>query len=195
MKKILKSIKILFYLIYCINFVKNLNNMEKAKFDIDLLELQEKLGHYAMSLTSDQEKARDLLQETLLKALTHRESYSENTNFKAWIYTIMKNTFINEYRRNVKSKKTFDSSEWNPGIAWMKSNSDHSPENIFVAKDIYLKINLLPDDYRIPFTMFLEGYKYKEIADELGLPLGTVKSRIFFTRKKLEQVLDDYSLN
>ncbi len=169
--------------------------MEKRKFDIDLLELQEKLGRYAVSLTSDHEKAKDLLQETLLKALTHRESYSENTNFKAWIYTIMKNTFINEYRRNVKSKTKIGSSDWNPGIAWLKSNSDHSPENIFGAKDIYLKINLLPDEYRIPFTMFLEGYKYKEIADELELPLGTVKSRIFFTRKKLEQVLSEYSLS
>jgi len=169
--------------------------MATIKFDTELLDLQSKLFNYALSLTSDHEMAGDLLQETLLKALIHRESFSQDTNFKAWIYTIMKNTFINEYRRKVKSKTTFDSSEWNPGTAWMKSSSAESPENIFGSKEIYRKINSLEDDYRIPFTMFLEGFKYKEIADELNLPLGTVKSRIFFTRKKLEKVLADYSLN
>jgi RNA polymerase sigma-70 factor (ECF subfamily) len=159
------------------------------------LGLQGKLHYYALSLTADHEKANDLLQETLLKALTHRETFSHNTNFKAWIYTIMKNTFINEYRRNVKSRKTFDSSDWNSGTVWMKNTESNSPDTIYRSKEIVNRITGLDDEFRIPFTMFLEGFKYKEIADELNLPLGTVKSRIFFARKKLEKVLGMYSMN
>ena len=84
--------------------------MTQIQFNNALLGLQDKLLYYALSLTADQEKANDLLQETFLKALTYREKFTQNTNFKAWIYTIMKNTFINDYRRNVKTKNTFDGS-------------------------------------------------------------------------------------
>jgi len=169
--------------------------MTQLQFNNNLLGLQSKLRYYALSLTADNEKANDLLQETLLKALMHRETFSVNTNFNAWIYTIMKNTFINDYRRKVKAKKTFDSADWNSGTDWMKNTISHSPDSIYRSKEIIDKIKGLDDEYRIPFTMFLDGFKYKEIADELNLPLGTVKSRIFFTRKKLEKILQEYSFN
>lgn len=167
--------------------------MTQLQFNSALLGLQDKLLYYALSLTSDHEKAEDLLQETFLKALVYRDKFAQNTNFKAWIYTIMKNTFINNYRRNVKSKNTFDGSNNDYHLKSSKDKSYPSPESIYSSKEITKCINALEDEYRVPFNMFLDGYKYKEIAEDLNLPLGTVKSRIFFTRKKLEKSLKDYA--
>lgn len=166
--------------------------MTQLQFDNALLGLQSKLRYYALSLTTDREKADDLVQETMLKALSNREKFASNTNFKAWVYTIMKNTFINDYRRSVKSRGTLDSTnnEYPASVAHFYP----SPDSAYGSQEIIRSIRSLEDDYRVPFTMFLEGYKYKEIADELDLPLGTVKSRIFFTRKKLEKVLAEYAL-
>ena len=76
--------------------------MTKIQFNNELLNLSDQLYFYALRLTSDSEHANDLLQETMLKALTYRDKFTQNINFKAWLYTIMKNTFINDYRRNVK---------------------------------------------------------------------------------------------
>lgn len=167
--------------------------MTQLQFNTALLGLQDKLLYYALSLTSDHEKAQDLLQETFLKALVYRDKFAQNTNFKAWIYTIMKNTFINNYRRNVKSKNTFDASNNDFHLKSSKDKSYPSPESIYSSKEITKCINALEDEYKVPFNMFLDGYKYKEIAEDLNLPLGTVKSRIFFTRKKLEKSLKDYA--
>jgi RNA polymerase sigma factor (sigma-70 family) len=167
--------------------------MTQLQFNNALLEMQNKLHYYALSLTSDSEKASDLLQETMLKALTHRDKFSPNTNFKAWVYTIMKNTFINEYRRKAKAKSSLIDPKNN--LHSFMGNEYPSPESSYQSEEINKSISQLTEDYRIPFTMFLEGYKYKEIADELDLPLGTVKSRIFFTRKRLEKVLTGYGMN
>ncbi len=167
--------------------------MTQLQFNNALLGLQDKLLFYALSLTSDQEKAQDLLQETFLKALTYRDKFAQNTNFKAWIYTIMKNTFINNYRRNVKTKNTFDGANNEFHLKFSKDKIYPSPESFYNSKEISKSISELEDEYRVPFTMFLEGYKYKEIAEYLELPLGTVKSRIFFTRKKLEKALKEYA--
>ncbi len=168
--------------------------MTQLQFDNALMELQSKLRYYAISLTSDREKADDLLQETLLKALTNRSKFENNTNFKAWVYTIMKNTFINDYRRNIKTKSTLDSSNNMLPVSYSVGYEYPSPDSAYSSAEITRSIEALDDEYRIPFTMFLEGYKYKEIADELELPLGTVKSRIFFTRKKLEKVLTEFAV-
>jgi RNA polymerase sigma factor (sigma-70 family) len=167
--------------------------MTQIQFNNTLLGLQDKLHYYALSLTTDRERANDLLQETFLKALTYREKFTQNTNFKAWIYTIMKNTFINDYRRNVKTKSTFDGSGNDFHLKFSKDSIDPGPDSSYSTKEITKNINALEGEYRVPFTMFLDGYKYKEIAEELKLPLGTVKSRIFFTRKKLEKTLSDYA--
>ncbi len=169
--------------------------MTQIQFNNTLLSLKNNLRYYALSLTSDSEKANDLLQETMLKALTYRDKFKENTNFKAWIYTIMRNTFINDYRRNVKRKDTFDYMSNDVHIAQYTDRVYPSPDSFYNSKEIMANIEALEDEYRVPFNMFLEGYKYKEIAEELELPLGTVKSRIFFTRKKLEKSLKDYAIN
>ncbi|VAW24809.1 RNA polymerase ECF-type sigma factor [hydrothermal vent metagenome] len=169
--------------------------MTQIQFNNTLLGLQDKLLYYALSLTSDKERANDLLQETSLKALMYREKFTRNTNFKAWVYTIMKNTFINDYRRNVKTRNTFDGSNNDFHLKFSKDKVYPGPDSFYSSKEINKSINALEDEYRVPFTMFLDGFKYKEIAEELNLPLGTVKSRIFFTRKKLEKSLRDYANN
>jgi RNA polymerase sigma factor (sigma-70 family) len=162
--------------------------MTQLQFSTALLEQQNKLLYYALRLTSNTEKAHELLQETFMKALLYRDKFAQNTNFKAWVHTIMKNTFINEYRRNMKTKNTFNVAN-NDFCQFQKDKSLPSPESIYNSKEIIKCINVLDAEYKIPFNLFLDGFKYKEIAEELNLPLGTVKSRIFFARKMLGKLL------
>src|SRR5574344_2430855 len=166
--------------------------MSKVQFNSNLLSLQKNLKYYALSLTSDTERANDLLQETILKALTYSDKFSEDTNFKAWVYTIMKNTFINDYRKASKSRNSLSGSNSEFHLMIAKDKIYPSPESFYSSNEIEKSIAALEDEYRIPFQMFLDGYKYKEIAEKLDLPLGTVKRRIFFTRKKLKSVVKDF---
>jgi len=164
--------------------------MSQAEFSTSLIELEPNLERFAYSLTSNTEDARDLLQETYLKALTYRDKFADDTNMKAWTFTIMKNTFINNYRKAVKQNTTFDSSD-NQSLMNSRSEND-SPESQYSHNEINKKIEELDDDFRIPFQMHTSGYKYKEIAEELNLKIGTVKSRIFFSRQKLMNSLNGY---
>jgi RNA polymerase sigma factor (sigma-70 family) len=165
--------------------------MTTLQFNNRLLSLQDKLLYFALSLTSNDEDARDLLQETILKALTYRNQFTANTNFKAWVFTIMKNTFINNYRRNQKTRNTFDGTDDALRVAYRKNYASETPEMVHSVTEMNHYINRLEDEFRIPFKMHTDGYKYKEIAEHLELPIGTVKSRIFFTRKKLQGMLRD----
>jgi RNA polymerase sigma-70 factor (ECF subfamily) len=165
--------------------------MTAIQFDNRLLSLQDKLLYFALSLTSNDEDARDLLQETILKALTYRNQFAANTNFKAWVFTIMKNTFINNYRRNQKTRSTFDGTEDALRAAYRRNYASETPDMVHSVGEMNKYIERLDDDFRIPFKMHTDGYKYKEIAEHLELPIGTVKSRIFFTRKKLQDMLKD----
>ena len=167
--------------------------MTQLQFHAALLGQKDRLSFYAMSLTSDTVKAQDLLQETFLKALTYRDKFTQDTNFKAWVYTIMRNTFINNYRRNMSTKNTFNNSINDFRLNNEKDKGIPTPESIYNSKEIIKCINALETNYKIPFNIFLEGFKYQEIAEELDLPLGTVKSRIFFTRKKLGKSLKEYA--
>jgi len=166
--------------------------MTQVQFNTTILAMQDKLLFYALSLTSDHEKAQDLLQETFLKALINHDKYTHDTNLKAWVYTIMKNTFINDYRKSEKMKYKFDWANKDFHLSIQNDKSYPSPESSYDSKEIMKSIKALESEYRIPFEMFLDGYKYKEIAEILLIPLGTVKSRIFFARKKLEKTLKDY---
>ena len=167
--------------------------MNTINFTERLIGLQDNLKNFAYQLTANREDAEDLLQETTLKALDNQDKYLENVNFKGWVFTIMKNTFINNYRRNVKAKNTFDGANNDFHLKFQNDKSYPSPESVYSSKEITKCINALEDEYKVPFNMFLDGFKYKEIAEQLELPLGTVKSRIFFTRKKLEKSLKDYA--
>ena len=169
--------------------------MTAIEFNYQLTNLSRNLERFALSLTSNNEDAKDLLQETFAKAIAYREKFEENTNLKAWTFTIMKNTFINNYRRNVKANTTFDNTEDLYYLNLNRESAFQTPDSEFSVKEIKKKINELSDEFKEPFLMHTEGYKYKEIAEKLNLKIGTVKSRIFFTRKKLMEKLSDYELN
>ena len=164
--------------------------MSTVEFTTALVDLEPNLERFAYSLTANPEDARDLLQETYLKALIYKDKFEDNTNIKAWTFTIMKNTFINNYRKAVKQRTTFDSSD-NQFLINGRAY-DESPESNYSHSEINRKIEALDDEFRIPFQMHTSGFKYKEIADKLNLKIGTVKSRIFFSRQKLMNALPDY---
>ncbi len=166
--------------------------MTALEFNHQLISLEDKLSRFALSLTSNREDAKDLLQETLLKAIAYRDQFVQYTNLKAWTYTIMKNTFINNYRRNVRQNTTFDNTKDLYFLNQNKDTQNVTPDSAYSTQEIHLVIDSLDDEFRIPFKMHTEGYKYKEIAQKLDLKIGTVKSRIFFTRKKLMDALKDY---
>lgn len=166
--------------------------MTTIQFHNSLTGLENKMYYFALSLTSNSDKAHDLVQETFLRALTYQSKFSSDTNLIAWVYTIMKNTFINEYRRNIKAKTTIENKSNKLRISFAKDDFYPSVDSIHAEKEIYKRIAQLEEEFREPFQLFLSGYKYKEIADKLELPLGTVKSRIFFTRKRLSKCLSDY---
>ena len=166
--------------------------MTAVEFNYQLTSLQDNLERFALSLTQNIEDAKDLLQETFLKAISYRDKFTDHTNLKAWVFTIMKNTFINNYRRSVKTKTTFDNTDDLYFLNLNKESIDETPEMSLSAREIEKKIDNLEDEYRIPFKMHTAGYKYKEIAEKLDLKIGTVKSRIFFSRQKLMDSLHDF---
>ncbi|MBN2487333.1 MAG: RNA polymerase sigma factor [Bacteroidales bacterium] len=166
--------------------------MTALEFNYQLTSLSNNLERFALSLTTNREDAKDLLQETFAKAISYRDKFVDNTNLKAWTFTIMKNTFINNYRRATKANTTFDNTDDLYYLNLKKENYSGSPESEYSVKEINKAIDGLEDEFRVPFLMHTQGYKYKEIADELNLKIGTVKSRIFFTRKKLMEKLTDY---
>ena len=167
--------------------------MTAIEFNHQLLNLETKLGYFARSLTLDSESAKDLLQETMLKAISNRDKFQGDKNLKAWVFTIMKNTFINNYRRNVRAGTIIDSTD---NLYYLNINggsSHQSPDSQYTTVEIYKAISELPDDYRIPFEMHTQGYKYKEIAEHLAQPLGSIKSKIFFARRRLMEKLKDFN--
>ncbi len=165
--------------------------MTTIQFNNQLLSMQKKLRYFAYSLTGNHDDAFDLLQETSLKALIYKDQFEENTNFKAWMFTIMKNTFINSYRRRKRTHNTFEGYDDDFNNAYLSHFSVETPEMIQSQSQINETIGRLGDEFRVPFQMHVDGYKYKEIAKEMNLPIGTVKSRIFFSRKKLRHMLAD----
>jgi RNA polymerase sigma factor (sigma-70 family) len=166
--------------------------MTNYEFNACFLKMMPKLNMFAMSLTHDRNSAPDLVQETFLKASVAKNNNINFTNLKAWVYTIMKNTFINNYRRNVRENLLIDYSQDLYFINQPLDRGYISPESRYSEQEIENLIDSLTSDFRIPFRMAFDGYKYQEISDELGLKIGTVKSRIFLSRQKLMQMLKDY---
>lgn len=166
--------------------------MTAIEFNTRIMNEKSSLKNFALSLTRNNDDALDLLQDTYVKAISYRAKFEDSTNLKAWLFTIMKNTFINAYRRNVKSRALIVKGDDIALNRAFKQNSyDHS-ESRLNAKEIIQHIERLDDDYKVPFTRYYNGYKYEEIAKELHLPLGTVKSRIFIARKTLMDALKHY---
>jgi RNA polymerase sigma-70 factor (ECF subfamily) len=150
------------------------------------------LKPFAFTLTRDNESAKDLVQETLFRALANRDKYNVGTNIKAWLYTIMRNIFINDYRKKSKQATVFD----NTPNDFLIDNNQTSVSNEAIAKlnlkEVQESIHSLPIIFKNPFMLYFDGYKYHEIADMLNEPLGTIKSRIHFARKLLKNQLNRY---
>ncbi|MEM0996867.1 MAG: RNA polymerase sigma factor [Bacteroidota bacterium] len=166
--------------------------MTTLEFDAKIQGLSRFLRPFALKLTRDAEDADDLMQETMLKAITNKDKFSEGTNLKAWLYTIMKNTFITQYHRMVRRNTFIDTTD---NLHYLNS-PDHVTHNdagsSFALEDINIAIANLKAEYREPFMMHFKGFKYHEIADYLGIPIGTVKNRIHIARKHLKEELAMY---
>lgn len=166
--------------------------MTAIEFSHQVSHLSKSLRPYALRLTKDAEDANDLLQDTLLKAFTNRDKYADGTNIKAWMYTIMKNTFITNYQRLVRKNTFIDTSD----DLYYINSTDSSTDNLalagFVSEDIRKALVVLDESFKVPFLMYFEGFKYHEIADVLQLPIGTVKNRIHLARKELKSRLHVY---
>jgi len=166
--------------------------MSSLEFNQLLVNNAEFLKPFAITLTRDSETAKDLFQETLFRALANKDKYNVGTNIKAWLYTIMRNIFINNYRRKAKQNTIFDSS---PNEFLLNSNQAVAPvtvESNLRVKDIQGAVHKLPEIFRNPFLLYFDGYKYHEIAEMLQEPLGTIKSRIHFARKLLKTQIQRY---
>lgn len=163
--------------------------MSTIEFNNNLHILTDSLNAFAYSLTKNNEDARDLFQETAFRAIHNQEKFRPETNFKAWTFTIMKNIFINNYRKKVKSNTILDHTD---NTFFLDSGSEkvtNDGSRNMLMKELNNMIDSLDDAIRIPFMMHHEGYKYNEIAEQFDLPLGTVKSRIFFARRTLKDMI------
>lgn len=166
--------------------------MSKSEFGSMILTHESFLYQLAMKLTKSVEDSNDLLQETFFKALKNKDKFQEGTNIKGWLYTIMKNTFINAYRKK-KNQNTFVDETDNKYFLNLKESEKDAKTDSKVDQEYIMKqINSVEKTYVETFMMYYNGYKYEEIAEILGIPLGTVKSRIFLARKKMMKKLQAY---
>jgi RNA polymerase sigma factor (sigma-70 family) len=165
--------------------------MTTPEFHYQIINLQESLMRFAHSLTPNRDDAKDLVQETILKALKYCDSFVHETNLKAWTFTIMKNTFINHYNRNKRQNNYVTHSKEDFYQGFLHYTSGDDPHSVVASKELEKIIESLDDNLKTSFKMHHEGYKYKEIAETLELKLGTVKSRIFSTRKILMEQLSE----
>ena len=150
--------------------------MDTTKFiESRLLSLQSNMLNFAYSLTNNRDDAYDLVQDTTLKILGNQEKYVENTNFKGWVFTIMRNIFINNYRRAARNATIIDQTENSYHLSLSQDSGFDTPEGSYTVTEITGVIDEFPEKYRKPFSMHIAGYKYEEIADEMQLPLGTIK--------------------
>ena len=166
--------------------------MNGIQFQQKLLSLQENMMNFALMLTANRDDAQDLLQDTTLKVLDNQDKFVDNVNFKGWVFTVMRNIFINNYHKIVRVQTVVDSSADLYNLDVVNDSGFDSPDKAYQIKEITKAINGLNDDLKVPFSMFLSGYKYNEIAEKLNVPLGTVKSRIFFARQELQKRLKDF---
>ena len=166
--------------------------MSEVEFNEILLTNADYLKPFAFTLTRDNDSAKDLLQETMYRALVNKDKYNVGTNIKAWIYTIMRNIFINDYRKKSKQPVMTDATDNDFFIDSNQKSIANNAEGSMQWKEIQNAIHKLPEIFRHPFVLYYEGYKYNEIAEVLTIPLGTIKSRIHFSRKILREQLEAF---
>jgi RNA polymerase sigma-70 factor (ECF subfamily) len=158
----------------------------------EIVSLRPTLRLFTHRFTRDKEESLDLVQDTLLKALTYKDKFSADTNLKGWLFTIMRNTFINNYRKSQRAKTSHDDTKELRHLNIEDKHTFTSPETNFEYHDIWKNVNEVKEEFQIPFKMFLSGYKYNEISEHLDIPIGTVKNRIFQARKEIQKKLVGY---
>ena len=166
--------------------------MSTLDFNNRFFELSPILNAFAYNLTQNSDDAKDLYQETAFRAMSNRDKFMPDTNFKAWSFTIMKNIFINNYRRSARQNTIFDSTPNDYLLDYNQFSTANAAEATLSLKEIKEAVYALPEIFKNPFELYFEGYKYHEIADILAEPLGTIKSRIHFARKLLKQQLSRF---
>ena len=162
-----------------------------SQFQSRLITLQGNLYNFALVLTSNRDDAHDLLQDTTLKALDNESSYVETSNFKSWVFTIMRNIFINNYRRAQHATRLVETTDDLFRFTLIEAGGADCPDSSFSAAEIETAINDFDPKYGSPFKMHIAGYRYDEIADKMQMPLGTIKSRIFTARQALQRLFSD----
>lgn len=167
--------------------------MEKKEFTQGILAIEQDLHRFAYKLTSNRDSANDLVQDSVLQALDNQEKFTHAKNLKGWMYTIMRNIFVNNYRRTVREMNIIDDTYSIHQQSLIEDEDSDRFDLTYDMKQLYSVIHAIPEDMKIPFQMFVAGFKYREIAEKLGLPMGTVKSRLFFIRKRLKEELKDFS--
>ncbi len=163
--------------------------MSTTDFTVLLLGNADFLKPFALTLTKDPEQAKDLFQETMYRALANQEKYLPGTNIRAWLFTIMRNIFINNYRRRAKQLLFMDYTSNEFLLNYQQTAVGNAAESNMRVKDIQGAVHVLPGIFKQPFQLYFEGFKYYEIADILSEPLGTIKSRIHFARRMLKSQL------
>ena len=165
--------------------------MDVLQIQKDLIGMQDYMKNFARSLTKDEADAEDLTQDTTLRVLNNYDKFVDNVNFKGWVLKIMRNIFINNYHKLVRTQELIDYNVDAYNVPLMSDGGENTPEGSMDIKEITEAISALQPTLKAPFSMYVSGYKYSEIAETLGIPLGTVKSRIFFARQELQRKLRD----
>ena len=167
--------------------------MTAVEFNTQIASLKTTLELFTRRFTNDKMESEDLVQDTVLKALTYRDKFKQNTNLKGWLFTIMRNTFINKYRKAQRARTTHDDT---PELYYLNVEDNYTfntPDGTYEYHDIQRCVHEIKSDLLTPFKMHTEGFKYHEIAEHLEIPIGTVKNRIFHARKEIQKKLVAYS--
>ncbi|HEY9046843.1 MAG TPA: RNA polymerase sigma factor [Ohtaekwangia sp.] len=166
--------------------------MTATEFTYQIAGLRSTLQTFTRRFTNDREESLDLVQDTMLKALMYRDKFRQDTNLKGWLFTIMRNTFINNYRRSQRVRTSHDTTR---DLYFLNVEEEHTfnrPQESMEFKEIWRNVNTIKDEFLTPFKMYTSGYKYHEIAEHLNIPIGTVKNRIFHARKEIQKRLQGY---
>jgi RNA polymerase sigma-70 factor (ECF subfamily) len=183
-----------------INYREHSNSLNYKEFEEEAIVHSKAVYNFALSMTGNPEDANDLVQETYLKAFRYFDKFTKGSNCKAWLFMILKNTFINEYRKKKKEPYKVNYDEIEDFYDTIKSSSAkslHTNDNMYENSfddDIYRAMSELPENFRnVVMLCDLEGYSYEEIAEHVNCPVGTVRSRLHRARKLLHDKLYNYA--